>query len=242
MTAVSSTDAPARLSTPPPPPRAVFDWLFGVAVLGVVAVYLRAIYFTPIEATQGAAQKIYYLHVPAALGAYIAVSLTALTSIVYLWLHDERADRLADASAEVGLVFLSVVLETGPLWGHKIWGAWWAWWDMRLTLTLFLWFVVAAYLVVRGAVEDASMRARFSAVLGVLGALLIPFIHLSVYLFQARLHPMPIVLKPSEPSLPPDMLATFLFAFLAFAVLCVAFIRVRYRVGLLRDLAAEVMT
>jgi heme exporter protein C len=113
---------------------------------------------------------------------------------------------------------------------------------MRLTLTLFLWFVVAAYLVVRGAVEDAAMRARFSAVLGILGALLIPFIHLSVYLFQARLHPMPIVLKPSEPSLPPQMLTTFLLGFLVFALLCLAFIRARYRVGVLRDLAAETIT
>lgn len=241
MTAAPTVARPSA-STPPAIDRPIFDWLFVLAALGVVAIYVRAIYFTPIEATQGAAQKIYYLHVPAALGAYIAVSLTALTSIVYLWLHDERADRLAEAAAEVGLVFLTVVLTTGPLWGHKIWGAWWAWWDMRLTLTLFLWFVVAAYLVVRGAVEEPGMRARFSAVLGILGALLIPFIHLSVYLFQARLHPMPIVLKPSEPSLPGDMLTTFLSAFVAFSLLCIAFIRMRYRVGVLRDRAAEVLT
>jgi heme exporter protein C len=240
MTAASSVAAPSLRK--PAAPRAVFGWFFAVAALGVVAIFIRAIYFTPIEATQGAAQKIYYLHVPAALAAYIAVGLTALMSIVYLWLHDERADRLAEASAEVGMVFLTVVLTTGPLWGHKIWGAWWAWWDMRLTLTLFLWFVVAAYLVVRGAVEDVAMRARFSAVLGILGALLIPFIHLSVYLFQARLHPMPIVLKPSEPSLPPEMLTTFLLGFLVFAVLCLAFIGARYRVGVLRDLAAEATT
>lgn len=238
MTAVPSVARPPA-PTRPARQRPIFDWLFVLAALGMVGIFVRAIYFTPIEATQGAAQKIYYLHVPAALAAYIAVSLTALMSLVYLWLHDERADRLAEASAEVGLVFLTIVLTTGPLWGHKIWGAWWAWWDMRLTLTLFLWFVVAAYLVVRGAVEDAAMRARFSAVLGILGALLIPFIHLSVYLFQARLHPMPIVLKPSEPSLPGEMLTTFLLAFLAFAVLCAAFIRARYRVGVLRDLAAE---
>jgi heme exporter protein C len=241
MTA-APTVARSSASSRPALQRPIFDWLFVLAALCVVAIYIRAIYFTPIEATQGAAQKIYYLHVPAALAAYIAVSLTALMSIVYLWLHDERADRLAEASAEVGLVFLTVVLTTGPLWGHKIWGAWWAWWDMRLTLTLFLWFVVAAYLVVRGAVEDAAMRARFSAVLGILGALLIPFIHLSVYLFQARLHPMPIVLKPSEPSLPPQMLTTFLLGFLVFALLCLAFIRARYRVGVLRDLAAETIT
>jgi heme exporter protein C len=245
MTAVrppSAADAQRSRDDQRAEPVAVFGWFSVVAALGVVAIYVRAIFFTPIEATQGAAQKIYYLHVPAALSAYIAVSLTALTSLVYLWLRDERADRLAEASAEVGLVFLSVVLTTGPLWGHQIWGAWWAWWDMRLTLTLFLWFVVASYLVVRGAIEDSAMRARFSAVLGVLGALLIPFIHLSVYLFQARLHPMPIVLKPSEPSLPPQMLTTFLLAFLAFTALCVAFIGARYRVGLLRDLAAEAVS
>jgi len=241
MTAAPTVARPPA-SSRPAIDRPIFDWLFALAALGVIGIYVRAIYFTPIEATQGAAQKIYYLHVPAALAAYIAVSLTALMSIVYLWLHDERADRLAEAAAEVGLVFLTVVLTTGPLWGHKIWGAWWAWWDMRLTLTLFLWFVVAAYLVVRGAVEEPGMRARFSAVLGILGALLIPFIHLSVYLFQARLHPMPIVLKPSEPSLPSDMLTTFLSAFVVFALLCVAFIRMRYRVGVLRDRAAEVLT
>ena len=156
-------------------------------------------------------------------------------SIVYLWLHDERADRLAEASAEVGLVFLTVVLTTGPIWGKGIWGAWWVWWDMRLTLTLFLWFVVAAYLVLRGAIEDDAMRARYSAVLGVLGALLIPFIHLSVYLFQARLHPMPVVLKPGEPSMSPEMLMTFLSSFVVFTLLCIAFIRARYRLGVLRD-------
>ena len=229
-------------STPQAAPRAVFDWFSAVAALAVVGIYVRAIYFTPIERLQGAAQKIYYLHVPAALSAYIAISITALMSIVYLWLHDERADRLAEAGAEVGLVFLTVVLTSGPLWGHRIWGAWWAWWDMRLTLTLFLWFIVAAYLIIRGGIDDRAMRGRYSAVLAILAALLIPFIHLSVYLFQARLHPMPVVLKPGQPSLPPEMLTTFLLAFGAFALLCIAFIRARYRIGLLRDLTAELTT
>jgi heme exporter protein C len=216
--------------------RAVFDWLFVVAALAVAAIYVRAIYFTPVEVRQGLAQKIYYIHVPSALGAYIAVSLTTLASLAYLWLHDERADRLAEASAEVGLLFLSVVLTTGPLWARRIWGTWWAWGDMRLTLTLFLWFVVAAYLVMRGAVEDSNMRARYGAVLAVLGALLIPFIHLSVYMFPT-LHPMPIALKPSAPSLPPEMLTTFLLSFCAFSLLALALIRARYRYGALRDAA-----
>lgn len=234
------TSAPRHhASVYPPKPKPIFDWLFIVGMLGVIGLYVRSIFFTPPDSLQGLAQKIYYLHVPAWLAAYIAVGLTALMSLVYLWLHDERADRLAEASAEVGLLFLTIGLTTGPLWGHKIWGTWWAWWDMRLTLTLFLWFVVAAYLVMRGAIEDEAMRARYSAVLGVLGALLIPFIHLSVYMFQARLHPMPVVLKPDKPSMPGDMLETFLLGFLVFTILCIAFIRARYRLALLREIAED---
>src|SRR5437764_3652347 len=141
-------------------PKPIFDWLLVLAVLAVAAAYIRAIYFTPIEALQGAAQKIYYIHLSGVAGAYLSITITALMSIVALWLRDPRADHLAEASAEVGLVFLTVVLTTGPIWGHKIWGAWWAWWEARLTLTLFLWFVLVAYLVLPGAIEGPAMRAR----------------------------------------------------------------------------------
>ena len=239
------TTAPLTHARPPRPEAAkaeaksVFGWLFPVSVLAVIGVYIRAIYFTPIEASQGAAQKIYYVHVPSAVGAYLAVSVTALASLAYLWLRDERADRLGEAGAEVGLVFLSMVLITGPLWAHHIWGAWWVWWDLRLTLTLFLWFVVAAYLIMRGAIDDAATRARYSAVLAVLAALLIPFIHLSVYFALPHLHPMPIVFKPSQPSLPGEMLTTFLLSMGAFTLLCISLIQARYRLALRRDLAAE---
>jgi heme exporter protein C len=230
--------APPRDDTHALVAKPLFDWFFAVAVAAVIALYVRALLFTPTEVLQGLAQKIYYIHIAAWLSAYIAVGLTALLSIVYLWLHDERADRLGEASAEVGLVFLTVGLTTGSIWAHRIWGAWWVWWDMRLTLTLFLWFVVAAYLVLRGGIEDAAMRARFSAVLGVLAALLIPFIHLSVYLFSARLHPMPVALQPGRPKMSPEMLTTFLSSFVAFTLLCIALIRARYRLGVLRDIAA----
>ncbi|MGH7619466.1 MAG: cytochrome c biogenesis protein CcsA [Gemmatimonadaceae bacterium] len=216
----------------------MIDWVLVLAILAVAAVYIRAIAFTPMEATQGAVQKLYYLHFPTALGAYIAVSLTALASIAFLWLHDERADRLAEASAEVGAVFLVVVMSMGSIWGHVIWGTWWAWWDPRLALTLFLWFVVIAYLVLRGAIDDPAMRGRYSAVLGILGALLIPFIHLSVYFTDAHLHPMPIIAKPGKPSLPSEMLVTFLISFAAFTFLTVALIRARYRLGVQRELVA----
>jgi heme exporter protein C len=223
--------APDRLTTAAS--RPLFDWVFALAVVAVAGAFVRAIFFTPMEALQGAAQKIYYVHVSAAISAYLALSIVALMSIVYLWLRDERADRLAESGGEVALMFLTVVLTSGPLWGKPIWGTWWTW-DARLTLTLFLWFLTAGYLVLRGAIEDASMRARYSAVLGILAALLIPFIHLSVYFFNT-LHPKPIVLKPDKPSLPNEMLITFLLFVGACLLLCVAFIRARYRYGVLRD-------
>lgn len=203
------------------------------AVVAVVVAYVRAMFFTPVEALQGPAQKILYVHAPAAWVAFMAFGLVALVSILYLWLREDRLDRIAEASAEVGVVFTTVVLTTGPLWGKPVWGAYWTW-DARLTLTLFLWFVYVAYLVLRGAVEDKDMRARYSAVIGILGALLIPFIHLSVYLFRT-LHPRPILMKPSAPSLPGEMLTTLLLAFAAFTLLYVALLRARYRYAVERD-------
>lgn len=219
-------------------PRPMFDWMFVLAVAGVVAAAVRIVAFTPYEATQGAAQKIFYIHVPAAMSAYLALFVAAVASVVFLWLHDERADRLAESAAEVALVFTTAVLVTGPLWGKPVWGVWWAWWDARLMLTLFLWFIAAAYTVLRGAIEEPGMRARYSAVLAVLAALLVPFIHLSVYLFRTA-HPMPIVLKPDRPSLPPEMLTTFLIANVAFLFFCITLIRARVRLSTLRARTAE---
>lgn len=207
--------------------------LTAAAIAAVAITYVRVIFFTPYEAIQGPAQKILYVHAPAAWVAFMAFFVVAVASGLYLWLREERLDRIAESSAEVGVIFTTVVLITGPLWGKPVWGAYWTW-DARLTLTLFLWFIYLAYMVLRGAIEDRSMRARYSAVLGILGALLIPFIHLSVYLFRT-LHPQPILLKPSAPSLPGEMLATLLLAWAAFMVLYVALLRARYRFAVERD-------
>ena len=203
------------------------------AIVAVVVTYIRAMFFTPLEAVQGAAQKILYVHAPAAWVAFMAFFLVALASALYLWLREDRLDRIAEASAEVGVVFTTVVLTTGPIWAKPIWGAYWTW-DARLTLTLFLWFIYLAYMVLRGAVEDRDVRARYSAVVGILGALLIPFIHLSVYLFRT-LHPLPVLLKPSAPSMPGEMLTTLLLAFGSFTLLYVAMLRARYRYAVARD-------
>lgn len=223
------------------PKHGIDGWLLAglFAVAGAVA---RAIWFTPVELRQGIAQKIFYIHVPSAfIALYIAFGLLALSSGLYLWLRDPRLDRMAESAAEVGLVYMSVVLLTGPIWGKTVWGTWWTW-DARLTLTLFLWFVVLGLLLLRQSIDERTMRARYSAVLGLLAALLVPFIHLSVYLFRT-LHPRPIVLKPSAPSLPGSMLTTLLISFAAFLLLFIGLMRTRYRYATSRDelLAAEGM-
>jgi heme exporter protein C len=206
------------------------DWLLTIAVLAVVASFVRAIFFTPMEALQGPAQKIYYVHPPSAFVAlYLAFGLVALASALYLWLRDDRLDRLAASSAEVGVVFMTVTLITGPLWGKPIWGTWWTW-DARLTSSLFIWFVYIGYLLLRGAIDEPATRARYSAVLGLHGALLNTFIHQSVYLFRTQ-HPMPIILKASRPSAPTSMLITFGMSFLSFTLLFAALVRARYRLA-----------
>lgn len=210
------------------------SWLPIAAGVAVVGTVIRAAFLTPLEAKQGAAQKIFYLHVPAAWVAFLAFFLVAVASGVYLWVRDARLDRFAESSAEVGVVFISVVLTTGPLWAKPIWGTYWAWWDLRLVSTLFLAFIYAAYLVLRGAIDSPEMRARYSAVLGILGALLIPFIHLSVYLFST-MHPMPILGKPDKPSLPNEMLLTLMISLFSFTLLYVAFLRSRYAYATERD-------
>lgn len=226
---MTSGSPPIRQTQP------IFDWLFAVAAVGVVAALVRVFNFTPIEAAQGAAQKIYYVHIGSASAAYLAFAITGLGSVVYLWLRDERSDRLAASAAEVGLMFITIVLLTGPLWGKPIWGAYWTW-DARQVITLFLWFLIAAYLVLRGTIDEPMQRGRYAAVLGILATILIPFNHLAVYMFRTQ-HPEPIVFKPSEPSLPPEMLTSFLIMLFALSFFCVVLIRARYRLAVAQEIA-----
>jgi heme exporter protein C len=208
-------------------------WISGGALVLLAGVYVRALAFTPVERTQGLAQKIFYVHVPAAWATMLAMGLVGVASILFLMLKDDRFDRFAESSAEVGTAFSLVMLTTGPMWGKPVWGTWWTW-DARLTLTLFLFFLFIGYLLLRSAVTDAGLRARYSAVLGICGLVLLPFIHLSVYFFRT-LHPQPIVLKPSAPSLPGPMLVTLLCSVTVFTLLYVGFVMQRYGIAVVRD-------
>jgi len=208
-------------------------WITAVALALLAGVYVRALAFTPIERMQGPAQKIFYVHVPAAWATMLAMALVGIASILFLLVKDHRYDRFAESSAEVGTAFSLVMLTTGPIWAKPIWGTWWTW-DARLTLTLFLFFLFVGYLLLRSAVTDPGLRARYSAVVGICGLALLPFIHLSVYLFRT-LHPQPIILKPSAPSLPGPMLVTLLTSFGVFTMLYVGFVLQRYGIGALHE-------
>ncbi len=201
----------------------------GIALAGLAAVYVLALRFTPIERFQGLPQKIFYVHVPAAWSALLAFSLVGIAGALYLWLRDPRLDWFGEAAAEVGLVFSLVMLTTGPLWGKPVWGTYWTW-DARLTFTLLLFFLFLGYRALRGSIHDPGERARYSAVVGIMGLVLVPFVHLTVYLFNT-LHPDPIVLKPSRPSLPDEMLRTLLVSVGVFTVLLLGFLMVRYGIA-----------
>jgi heme exporter protein C len=227
-------------SAPPTPRTARFDWFAALAVALTASAFVRAIWFTPPDRLQGEAQRIFYVHLPSAWVAFLAFGLTAFAGAFWLFLKDERLDRFAESSAEVGVIFTTGVLISGPLWGKPIWGAWWVW-DARLTLTLFLWFLYLGYLVLRSAVENREARARYSAVVGILGALLIPFIHLSVYMFRTQ-HPMPVVANPAGIQMPPSMTKTFFLALAAFTMLYVALVRVRMDYAAERDALDDAAT
>lgn len=227
-----TASAPAR--------RAGFDWLMAAAVAAMAAALVRAIFFTPAERLQGLAQKIFYVHVPSAWVAFLAFGLTAVAGATWLFIKDARLDRFAESSAEVGVIFTTGVLVSGPLWGKPIWGAWWVW-DARLTSTLFLWFLFLGYLVLRSAVDEREARARYSAVVGILGALLIPFIHLSVYLFRTQ-HPTPVVANTAGIQMPGVMVATLFLALGAFTLLYIALVRQRMQLALERDALLDAST
>ncbi len=161
----------------------------GLALAALALLWAALVVRAPVDAMQGVIQKVLYVHAPCAFSAYAGFIGTALFSALYLWSNDERFDRFAAASAEVGVVFCTLVILTGPIWAKGTWGHWWAW-DPRLTVTLLLWFVYLAYLLLRSFTEGSARTARFAAVYGVAGVLAIPLNYFAIELFGgAAMHP-----------------------------------------------------
>lgn len=207
-------------------------WLAaGLTLSGLALILLlhwQVFFWVNTEATMGVVQRIFYIHVPAAWVAFFAFGIVALCSVVYLWLGDERLDAAALAAAEGGMVFTTIVLLTGPLWAKVAWGTFWTW-EPRLTLTLLLWFIYLGYFLVRSSTESPERGRRFAAVIGIVGALDIPLIHVSVLWFRS-LHPQPVVLKAEGPTLDSDMLMTLMTGLVAFTVLFLGLLAFRYAV------------
>lgn len=199
--------------------------LTGLAL--VVVLHWMVFFWVNTEVTMGIVQRIFYIHVPAFWVAFVAIAIAALCSAIYLWLRDERLDMLAVAAAEGGMLLTTVGLITGSLWGKIAWGTYWTW-DMRLTLTLLLWFIYLGYFMVRGATQDPERRARLAAVVAIVGALDLPLIHVSVLWFRS-LHPQPVLLDTRQPmNLDPDMLMTLMVGLLALTVVFVGVMGFRY--------------
>ena len=194
----------------------ILPFAFGIlALIGLtIAPYMVFIYAS-IEKEMGLAQKIFYYHVSSAFSMYMGFFLCFIFSILYLWKRDKRYDIWATSAAEVGLLFCSLVLLTGPLWAKPVWGAWWVW-DAQLTLTLVLWLIFVAYMMLRSYSEDSIQSARFRAVLGIIGFMNVPFIHYATKLWRTH-HPE--VVRGEEIGLPPDMKTAFYFCVLTFFAL-----------------------
>jgi heme exporter protein C len=198
------------------------------AILLTYALY-QALAVAPTERTMGEVQRIFYYHVPSAWTAFILFLINLVASVVYLVRRNPKADALAVVCAEVGVVFCTIVLVTGPIWARPVWGIWWTW-DVRLTTTLVLWLIYVSYLVLR-RFSDSAQTPVLAAVLAIFGALDVPLVYFSIWFFRTQ-HPQPVI--GGGGSLDPRMWHALLFNWLAFS--CFAFLVCwsRFRLELLQ--------
>ncbi len=206
-----------------------FTAVLMVAALGMVFLY------APDERVMGAIQRIFYFHVPSAIVTFASVFILLAGAVGYLWTRDERWDRLARAATEVGLLFCTLVLVTGPIWAKPAWGVWWTW-EAKLTTTLVLWLLLSACVMVRGYAENREVGARLSAVLGVIAALDVPIIYKAVDWWRGQ---HPVIFRPGQESaVAPEMRQTLLVCLLVFALLYALLLVLRIRLAELEDRAA----
>jgi heme exporter protein C len=187
-----------------------------VSVLLMLAALYMVFIFVPTDAETGIVQRIFYFHVPLAWIAFLAFFIVFGCSIMYLWKRDKKWDVLASSSAEVGLVFTTLFLLTGSIWAKPIWGVWWTW-DSRLTSSLILWLIYLAYFIIRSYISEEQRRARFAAIVGIIGFIDVPIIALAITLWRTQ-HPGPVIF---EGGLVPEMVWTLLVSIAAFTSLFV---------------------
>lgn len=208
-------------------------------VLGIVSIVLVSasvivsLTLVPPDAVQGQVQRLMYVHVPAAWLAYLSFLVVFIGSVAFLITKQTRWDRLAAASAEVGVLFTALTIILGSLWGKPVWGTWWTW-DPRLTTTAILLLIYLGYLAVRRLPASPKRRARWAAVIGIVGFLDVPIVHLSVVWWRS-LHQPPTILRPGAPTIAGSMLAALLLGVVAFSVLYSYLMVLRLRVARIEE-------
>jgi heme exporter protein C len=213
-------------------------WLGWLSLLTLLASGVWIFAFAPDDALMGFSQKIMYLHVPSVLACYLAVFIVLLTSIAYLWKRAPGADRLARSAAEVGALFAAMVLVTGSLWGRPTWGTYWIW-DARLTSMLLLFLILTGYVLLREFAGPGEQAARLAAIIGIVGALDVPLIHLSVQWWRTLHQPTTLFKVGAEgapkPAMPLEMLLPLLLSAGAMVLFFLFLLWYRLRVAELTD-------
>jgi heme exporter protein C len=194
-----------------------------ITAVGIfIALYLVFAY-AEIEGTMLEVQKIFYFHVSSAFTVFLAFGVTCVCSILYLIKRQEKFDLIAASSAELGIVFCTIVLLTGPIWAKFAWNTWWNW-EARLTSTLILWLMYISYFILRSALAEDQKRV-YSAVLGIIAYLDVPIVYYSVEIWQGNLHPG----TDTKMNLHPTMVRTWLIAWLALTLLYLFLLILRYQ-------------
>jgi heme exporter protein C len=195
----------------------ILDFILMTTTFGMI------FFYAPVDAVMGMTQKIFYLHLPAALATFLSTFILFLASIRYLWRPSPRVDWLAYAAAGPAWLFCTLTLILGMIWAREAWLVWWTW-DPRLTSFLVLWCVLSLYHVLRRSLPPGSLQSRLAAVFGLIGFLDIPLVFLSIYWWRS-LHPAVITSRGIQIDIP--MLHTLIVAILAFLGLAIILIRLR---------------
>ena len=205
-------------------------------VLIALTAYL-AFHYAPVEKSMGIIQKIFYLHLPSALSSFVAFAVCFYANLMYVFKRQPKWDWLGVSAAEVGLAFISVVLVTGPIWAHPVWGIWWTW-DARLTLTFVLWLLYISYLLLRSMLEEPDKRALFSALFGIFAFLDVPLVYFSIRWWRTQ-HPQPVILGGPGSGLDPRMRVSYLLVWAAFTGLLILLLNGRYKLEAMRASVEE---
>ena len=215
------------------PGRVIFPAL---VILSMVVALGLVFFYAPVEQEQGIVQKIFYIHVPLAWNAFLAFLLVFFYSFRYLTTRERRYDMRAFAAADVGVLFTTLVLITGPIWAKPVWGIWWTW-DARLTLTLVLWLIYVAYLMLRHYVESPEKRATLAAVVGIIGFIDVPLVYFAIRWWRTQ-HPQPVIAGGDGSGMAPEMAVAFWACVIAFTILLLFLFRRRVQLEELAESAA----